>query len=55
MVKLCAYLLNLATLFGSVCMTGAQYMKGIKLRYFDQMPYERELLEKHLGSIKSYH
>ena len=53
-IKLCLYTLNAVTLLSTVCLTGSQLTKGIHLRYFTPMKFEKHLVEINIKSIKSY-
>ena len=48
-------MINFVTFLSTSMLTGSQYAYGIKMRYLTPIPFEKELIEKNMKSIKSYH
>lgn len=47
-------MLNLTSVSTAICISGAQYLRSLKRKYYDEIEFERELINKHLDDIRLY-
>ena len=53
-IQLVFYMLNLASVFGSAMLTGYQYGRCFKRRYFEPVQFEEDLIHAYLSDIRKY-